>query len=139
MKIKYTNQTLSEKMQDMFARAKNRIDYGLISAGTLLASTLPTALAAPTGTSDNITTSITGGVGNLYGIIKSIVLPIAALVFAFNAFKALFGGEKGMESAKRNMLIIVVIIALVLLAPMIIQTVSGWFTTSVDISTLKPS
>ena len=57
----------------------------------------------------------------------AIVLPIGAVAFAWNAFKMLFGGQKGMEEAKRNMLIIVVVVALVWLAPIVIEQVNGWF------------
>ena len=57
------------------------------------------------------------------------MVPIAAICFAWNAFKVLFGGERGMEQAKKNILIIVIVLALVFLAPPIIKEVGGWFGT----------
>ena len=57
------------------------------------------------------------------------LVPIAAICFAWNAFKVLFGGERGMEQAKKNILIIVIVLALVFLAPPIIKEVGGWFGT----------
>lgn len=73
---------------------------------------------------------VIGGMEELYGIMTAVVIPIAAVFFAWNAFKAFFGGERGMEQAKKNMLIIVAVLALVYLGPVIIQQVAGWFNTT---------
>lgn len=103
-------------------------------AGTtliILMLVMSVAFAAPT-TSDAIQNGIKDGTSQLYSIMTAVVIPIAAVFFAWNAFKALFGGERGMEQAKKNMLTIVVVLALVYLAPVIIQQVSGWFSSTSD-------
>ena len=86
--------------------------------------------AGGNGTSSTITdisSGIQSGVSEAYNLIKAIVLPIAALCLAWCAIKAIFGGQRGMEEAKKFALIIVCAVAVVLLAPLIIQTVAGWF------------
>lgn len=77
--------------------------------------------------SAQIIDSVTKGMGDIYKIIIGIVLPVGAIVFAWNLFKAFFGGERGMEQAKRNILIIIIVIMCVLTAPVIINAVGGWF------------
>lgn len=70
---------------------------------------------------------VTEGMSQLYDIMLAILLPVAVVLFAWNAFKVFFGGEKGMESAKKNMLIIVAIVALVYLAPLVVTQIASWF------------
>ena len=71
---------------------------------------------------------------------KAVILPIAALALAWCGFKALFGGQKGMEEAKKYALIIIVVVAIVYLAPIIIEQVGGWFAnSSKDLTNLTPT
>lgn len=92
---------------------------------------LSCAFAAPTtGTADAIQNGVNDGAKQLYGVMTAILLPVAAVVFAWAAFKVLFGGEKGMEQAKKTILTIVIVLALVYLAPLIINQVGGWFSSS---------
>jgi hypothetical protein len=58
-----------------------------------------------------------------YNIIKVATLAVAVVFFAYNAFKAILGGEKGMENAKRNMYYIGVAVVIVFLAPMIVNEI----------------
>lgn len=92
----------------------------------MLAMCMFNVFAEPTTTS-SIAEGITGGAEQLFNIMEAVVIPIGAVCFAWNGFKVLFGGERGMEQAKRNMLIIVIVLALVFLAPLIIKEVSKWF------------
>lgn len=87
------------------------------------------ALAASKGSGAGgaIEKGVEDGAGAIWKVLTAVVLPIAAVLFAWNVFRAIFGGERGMESAKRNIFIIVVVIALVFLAPIIIDQVGGWF------------
>jgi len=88
---------------------------------------------APAGGGSAITSIQTGvksGMKEVYNVITAITIPIAAVAFAVQAFIMLFGGQKGMESAKKNMLIIVVVIAIVWLSPAIIEQVNSWFNTN---------
>lgn len=101
------------------------VSFGVIMIVALVLAMFPAAAA--TGTTDAIQEGIKSGTGELWKIMTAVVLPIGAVAFAWNAFKMLFGGQRGMEEAKRNMLIIVVVVALVWLAPIIIQQVNGWF------------
>lgn len=93
----------------------------------MVALCLCTAFADPETTTSSISSGITGGAEQLFNIMEAVVVPIAAVCFAWNAFKVFFGGERGMEQAKRNILIIVIVLALVFLAPLIIKEVSKWF------------
>ena len=87
----------------------------------------PIAAFADKNTGTAIQDGVSQGANSLWDILKAIVLPIAAVFFAWNAFKAIFGGEHGMEAAKKNMLTIVIVIALVFLAPIAVQQVGQWF------------
>jgi uncharacterized membrane protein YjjP (DUF1212 family) len=78
-------------------------------------------------TSTAIESGIKGGMSSIYNLIKSIVTPIACVCLAWNVFKALFGGQRGMEEAKKNILTIIIVIALVMLAPVVIEAVAAWF------------
>ncbi len=72
-------------------------------------------------------TGIQTGMGQIYKLIQTIVIPVAAVVLSWNAFKAFTGGQKGMEEAKKNIFACLAVIVLVLLAPVIVTTVQGWF------------
>lgn len=79
------------------------------------------------GTTTSIKQGIQQGAKSLFDIIESVTVPIAAVCFAWNGFKVFFGGERGMEQAKKNMLIIIIVLALVLLGPLIVKEASKWF------------
>lgn len=76
---------------------------------------------------DAIQKGVKQGSGAIWRIMTAVVVPVAAVLFAWNVFRAIFGGERGMESAKRNIFTIIIVIALVLLAPVIVQQIGGWF------------
>lgn len=80
-----------------------------------------------------MTSAIKNGIAKVYKILTSVILPVATLVFAFNAATALVGGEKGMEKAKRSMLHVIIVLACVFLAPMIVQEIGNWFSSGVRI------
>lgn len=111
-----TGQTGTQRMARMTGAA-------LIVAVTMMTVTLAA-------TARDIEGGIKAGTQQLYNIMTAVVLPIAAVFFAWNAFKALFGGERGMEQAKKNMLTIVIVLALVYLAPVVVTQVGGWFSPS---------
>lgn len=79
-----------------------------------------------------IQTGIKTGTQQLYNIITAIVVPIAVVVFAWNGIKMFIGSEREIESAKKTMLITALAIAVVYLAPVIIQQVAGWFSSTGD-------
>lgn len=99
-----------------------------ITGVVLIVAMMMMSFAFAAGTaSSQIEAGIKGGTKQLYSIMTAVIIPVAAVFFAWNAFKALFGGEKGMEQAKKNMLTIVLVLALVWLAPLIVSEVSSWF------------
>lgn len=93
------------------------------------------------GTINSIEGGINTGMKQAWDLLKAIATPIAAVVFAWNGFKMLFGGQRGMEEGKKNMLIVVAVIGIIYIAPIIITTVQGWFgdvTTTAFDGTKKP-
>jgi len=86
--------------------------------------------AYATSSSTAIQEGVKGGTKQMYELLTAIVIPVAVVCFAWNAFKALFGGERGMETAKKNIFTIVMVLALVFLAPIAIEQVASWFETS---------
>ena len=107
------------------ARPWGRIFLVLCVAVMATAAILMVASAA--GTSTTITTGVKSGAKQLFNLMEAVVVPVAAVCFAWNAFKVLFGGERGMEQAKKNILIIVLVLGLVFLAPPVVNEVGGWF------------
>lgn len=96
----------------------------LVSA--LAFSMMLCAFATP-GAASGIEQGIKGGMKQAFDLIKAIVTPIAAVVFAIYGLSMLFGGQKGMESGKKGMLICALAIAVVWLAPLAVEAVQGWF------------
>ena len=47
---------------------------------------------------------IKGGLGEVYDIINTIALPLAALSFVYAALQFFFGGQQGVEKAKKTMI-----------------------------------
>ena len=78
-------------------------------------------------TTNTIETEIKRGTQSIYDLFKAILAPIAVVMVVWNVYKALFLGDKGMESAKKGVLIILCIVAVVYLAPVIVTTVRDWF------------
>lgn len=76
---------------------------------------------------DSISSAISSGMGQLYSVIKIIAIPVGAVALGFSAFQIFTGGEKGMEKAKKTILYTAIGIGIALLAPLLISTVSGWF------------
>lgn len=92
---------------------------------------LSTVLAAPGGIA-NIEGGIKAGTRQIYSIMTAVIVPIAVVFFVWAAFKMLFGGERGMEQAKKSIFTIVFVLALVWLAPLLVTEVSSWFSSTGD-------
>ncbi len=84
-----------------------------------------TAFAA--GSSDTIADGIADGMDSLYKQLRMVAIPIAGVSVGFAGFQFFFGGEKGMEKAKKSILYGAIGVAIVLLAPIIMKTVASWF------------
>lgn len=70
---------------------------------------------------------IKGGLGEVYDIINTIALPLAALSIAYAAFQFFLGGQQGVEKAKKTVIWTIIGIALVYLAPYLVTQIKGWF------------
>ena len=81
---------------------------------------------------NNIEEGVLQGTQRIYRIITSIALPITVVVFAWNLLAAIFGGEKGIDSAKKRLLYCIIILAGIWLAPVIVSQVQSWFSTAGD-------
>ena len=76
---------------------------------------------------DGVSTGITSGMEQVFNVMKTIAVPIAAVCLAICGFYIFAGGEKGMEKAKKIGLYTAIGVAIVFLGPLIIETVAGWF------------
>lgn len=92
---------------------------------------LRTALPAFAATTD-IINGIRDGMSEIYTIILYITIPVTVVFVAFAAFKAIWGGDKGMETAKATIVRLVIGLAIVYLAPLLVVTAAGWFDNSGD-------
>ncbi len=77
--------------------------------------------------SNAIQRGVKDGAKQVYDIMTAVIIPIGAIAFAWCGFSALFGGERGMEIAKKRILTVVIVLGLVYLAPVAIEQVGGWF------------
>lgn len=84
-------------------------------------------MAVPFADFTTISDGINDGMMEIYALIQSITLPIATVVFAFNAIKMFAGGQRSMEQAKMALIMTVLVIFLIWFAPAIIRTAGGWF------------
>ena len=106
------------------------IGFVLIAAMLSMSFAFAAGGTGGTAATGNIENGIKTGSQQLYNIMTAVILPVGAVFFAWNAFRALFGGERGMEQAKKNMLTVVVVLALVYLAPLVVTQIGGWFSPS---------
>lgn len=104
-----------------------KFQKAFMAFGIMMVVAFALAMFPSADTIDSIQGGINTGMEQAWDLMKAIATPIAAVAFAWNGFKMLFGGQRGMEEAKRNMLIIVAVIGIIYIAPIIITTVQGWF------------
>lgn len=105
------------------------------AAVVLFLLTMP---AFASNTTTTIETEIKNGTQSIYDLFKAILAPIAVIMVVWNVYKALFLGDRGMESAKKGVLIVLCVVAVVYLAPVIVTTVSGWFSSIGDQGVFTP-
>lgn len=123
-KLKTAYLSACVRISNIAATAKS----AMLAASVFMYTSIVCASPAfATGAAGAIQDGISSGAKSIYDIITSIVLPIAAVALAICAFKILFGNTRDAESAKNMALKIVIVIAVVYLAPVIISQVGGWF------------
>ncbi len=88
--------------------------------------------ASGSGTAATIEQGVKTGMGKVYGIITAIAVPIAAVCLGVGAFQFFFGGERGVEKAKKICLYTLGGVALVYLAPVVVSEIASWFSSTGD-------
>lgn len=109
---------------------KRRLRSVLVMMMTIVlvfAMTMLPALAASPNAGDAIQGAVKSGLSEVYKVMTAIVVPIAVIAIGFAAFKIFTGGEKGMEQAKKIILVTIAGLVIVYLAPIVIKQLSGWF------------
>ncbi|MDD6482977.1 MAG: hypothetical protein PUF72_00145 [Clostridiales bacterium] len=112
-------------------RRKIGIIRQVISTAVMLMMVLG-CVAFAAGTGDDIGHAIAQGMGSVFGVLKIVVVPVAAISLCFCVFQIFVGGERGMETAKKTGLYTAIAVAVVFLAPLIVNTVKGWFENTSD-------
>lgn len=97
----------------------------IVSATTAMAAV--SAMVSPVFAAEAMEQGVTKGMYQLYQTFQKIMLPIAVIGLVICLLSMLFGGQKGMEKGKQYILVIVLVVAGVYLAPLIVETISGWF------------
>lgn len=85
---------------------------------------------------NNLVTNIKSGLGSAYKTVAALVTPVAVLTLVFAAFKFFYGGERGVETAKKTILYLLFGVLLASLAPLIVITVSSWVDNSGDVTSV---
>lgn len=89
-----------------------------------------TCFATGGSTSDAVVNGVKTGTKAIYTIITAIVAPLAAIVLSATALKALIGDARDIEAMKKKVFLIVIVVAVIWLAPLIIEQVGGWFSSN---------
>lgn len=108
----------------------------LLSICLVFSTMLATVFPAFADTSDQIISSINGGLGNIYKTMTAIVLPIAAVILVIAGIRMLINSDstRGAEMMKHTVITLVVALAVIYMAPLLIKTISGWFSAYSDTS-----
>lgn len=94
------------------------------------------AFASSDAITGTISSAIGSGMKSIYGLITSIILPIAAVIFAFAGLKMLIGGQRDIEAGQGKLLMILVVLIIVFFAPLIIEAMGSWFKGASDSSSV---
>jgi hypothetical protein len=84
---------------------------------------------------DGLNSAFTTGIQKLWELLRGISYGIGVIALAIAAFRLVLGGQKGMESAKQDIIRIVLFAALLLLAPTVLSTIFGWFSSQSNFGT----
>lgn len=113
-----------EKVGDAKKRAQLQkiMSIAMVIAVVALMMTM-SVLAADT----DLQSSVQTGMESIWKLMRYISYGVAIVYVAIAAYKLVLGGQRGMETAKGDLLKMVFFLALILLAPYVISTVVGWF------------
>lgn len=113
------------KVKNLLAAKWNKLWAFSFAAYCGMLSSIAPAFADSGG--GDIASGISKGAQSLWDILTSIVAPIAVVFLGWAGVKTLFFGERGMDSAKSTVITIIIVLALVLLAPIVIKQIASWF------------
>ena len=106
-------------------------------AGAVSASVIcGTVNVFATDTTGEIESAVSSGLENAWTLLRAIGIPVAIVAVAICAFQFFLNGDKGMETAKKRILYIILGIAILLLAPLLVTKVVGWFSSNSSWSTV---
>ena len=110
------------------SKVKTTVAAFLTSVYCACLSAMPAFATTATGAADAITQGVSNGTRQMWMILVGIVGPVATIALAVCAFKVLWGSQRAADDAKNTAIKIVVVIAVVLMAPSLISVIRGWFT-----------
>ena len=119
--------SFQERVTDRFNSAVACVSGAAASMAVAGISAFADGEGETTAAMGNVESGIKSGLGDLWGLLKGIAVPIAAIAAVFCAFSIITGGEKGMEKAKKIALYLIIGLAVVYLGPLLVQTVASWF------------
>ena len=95
-----------------------------VAAYSILSSVM-TAYAA--GTAGAIEEGVKSGLKEVYNILTAIILPIGVVALGVCAVKIVWGNQKSAEEGKSALVRIVIGLALIFIAPLLVEQIAGWF------------
>ena len=108
-------------------RSRRALNEMAVAVITALVTVVPAFADTNGGLSSQLTSPIKQGLSEVYSLMTAIVLPIAVIVLAICAIKIIWGNTKSAEEGKATIVRVIIALALIYLAPLLISTVSGWF------------
>lgn len=99
----------------------------LILICVVFSTTTTVAYADGDDLSQTITTPLKSGLGQVYKLLTAIILPIAVIVIAICAIQMIWGSTRSGEVARSTLIRVVIALAIIYLAPLLVRTISGWF------------
>lgn len=70
--------------------------------------------------------SISEGLGKVWTLMKTVGIAVAAIGCCVAAFQFFFGGERGVDKAKKSLLYTAVGVGVLFIAPLIVVTIKDW-------------
>lgn len=117
----YQNETLNHR-RSMRQRISDATTMAMLSAFATMTSAFADGSSTAT-----IETGIKAGLKSIYDLVVSIAPALAVVGLVLVAAAIIFGGQKGMEKGKSYAITLVLVLGVILMAPVIINTVTTWF------------
>ena len=98
-----------------------------IAATTIMSAMTTASMMVSVAMASDISQQVNSGLKHVYDLLLAIVLPIAAIAMAVCGVKIIWGNERSAEQGKQALIRIVIGVAIVFLAPFLVDQVSKWF------------